>query len=195
MKKPEEIPLPGEAERLIAGEEAAALAKFRTRDFSGRLNRAIAADGTPGPSRRAARRIPGWVWPAAALFVAAGILAYLAVPKPGPSGEADASARAMLIRLPGLDGLESWAKDTALEPAPLSVSAARFASVLAGMKTVAAEDTARGVPGRANSDGAEAASSGASRPRLGLEKLMEILIRDRAVAKTLSLVSPKFKEG
>jgi len=32
-------------------------------------------------------------------------------------------------------------------------------------------------------------------PHLGLEKLMEILIRDRAVEKTLSLMLPKIKEG
>jgi len=184
MKSPENKPLPENIERLIAKEETAAMSRFRARDFSARVKRAVAADRTPAPSRAGDRRVPGWAWTAAALFVAAGILAYVAVPKRVPIGGADGSARAVAIRLPGLDGLEAWARDTALEPAPASPAVGGFAAAFAGMGVgTAAEEPGTFAP------------TDRKIPRLGLEKLMEILIRDRAVEKALSLMSPKFKEG
>lgn len=174
---------PDPIERLIADEEAAAMARFRQGDFRSRLERAVAAEEAPVPTKPNARRIPSWAWTAAALFVAAGILAYVAVPKRGPSGGASEAARAMVLRLPGLDGLDEWARNAALEPAPASPAAGGFAAALAGMKT------------RARPAGEAAAAERIRPSRLGLEKLMEILIRDRAVEKVLSLASPKFKEG
>lgn len=176
-------PLPKDIARLIAEEETEALARFRQRDFPGRLERAVAVDEAPAPARSHARRIPRWAWTGAVLFVIAGIMAYVAVPKRGSFGGADGEARAVAIRLPGLDGLEEWAKDTFLEPAPAIPAAGSFAAAFAAMKKDAQPAD-------------EAVSDERIRPpHLSLEKLMEILIRDRAVAKTLSLISPKFKEG
>jgi|WetSurMetagenome_2_1015567.scaffolds.fasta_scaffold192448_2 hypothetical protein len=181
MKSPENKPLPENFERLIAEEEAAAVAKFRAGDFSGRVRRAVAAEGSSAAPRPVARRVPGWAWAAGALLTAAGVLAYLAVPK--PAGIANGAAFAELVRFPGLDGLEAWEKDAALAPTPSSPVAGGFAAALAGMKT------------SARPAGEAAAAERIPPSHLGLEKLMEILIRDGAVAKTLSLMSPKFKEG
>jgi hypothetical protein len=82
--------------------------------------------------------------------------------------------------------LDLWAKDAALEPARLSPAPDAFAAVLAGIKDYEDARAAAAVDSRSRHDRA---------PHLGVEKLMEILIRDGAVEKVLSLISPKFKEG
>jgi len=183
MKSAKDKPLPEDVRRLIEAEEDAALARFRSDDFAGRVAKAVTANGDRASARAGAHRIPRWAWAAAAVFGLAAIVAYLAFPKRGPSPFEPGTARAASVRLPGLDGLDAWARDAALEPAPLSPAAGGFAAVLAGLTT------------RARATDAVEPASMAPAPRLGLEKLMEILIRDRAVEKALSLASPKFKEG
>ncbi len=184
MKNLREKPLPEDIERLIAEEESAAMARFRGSDFAPRLKGAIAVAGHEAPAPLPSRRIPGWTWAAAGVLTAAAILAYIAVPKRGPSRGAAEEKRTAFVRLPGLEEMELWAKDAALAPAPLSRATSAFAAALARMKAGAATAESVGI-----------APTEQRVPHLGLEKLMEILIRDKAVEKTLSLVSPKIKEG
>jgi hypothetical protein len=184
MKNIKENPLPEDIARLVREEESAAMARFRGRDFTGRLKRTIAAAGGAAPVRASLRKIPRWMAASAGVLAAAAIIAYVTVPKRGADDGAAERARPGLVRLPGLDGLDLWAKVAALGPARLPIASDHFAAFLSGMKAVATTVT-----------NVDLIPTEGKAPHLGLEKLMEILVRDRAVEKALSLVSPKFKEG
>ena len=110
MKNIKENPLPEDIARLVREEESAATARFRGRDFTGRVKRAMAAAADAAPVRASLRRVPRWMAASAGVLAAVAIVAYVAVPKRGADDGAAERARAGLVRLPGLDGLDLWAK-------------------------------------------------------------------------------------
>jgi hypothetical protein len=174
---------------LIAEEEAGALARFRSRDFAGRLKRALAEEAAPVTGRPFYRRIPRPAWVAAGILVAAGVALFLVLPRSAPSGSAIKAISAALIRTPGLQAIREPASAAAENPPSLSAPGeGRFAAVLAEIRKSSAPAVPAGT-------GAPVPSGKERAPHRDLEKTMEILIRDRAVEKVLTQIFQKTKEG
>ena len=182
---------PGAIERLIADEEAAALAEFRTRDFPSRVRRHISEEMGSGGKHRAF--FAGRLWRPAAIAAAAvllcAVIAFFVLPRGPSSNETAAVIQRALLGMPGLqtpDGTAGLDSDAAGVSG--GDSSPFFAAVLAAAyREITAGERAGTV---STAPGGERRS-----PRLSLQEKFEILIIDKSIERVLTPLANKFKEG
>jgi|GEM_PF-1218863 len=182
---------PDAIERLIADEEAAALAEFRTKDFPALVERRIAEETRAGVRPRAslASRLlrPAAIAAAAALLC--GIIAFFVLPRSSSSGGAAAMIQKALLGMPGLQELD---RTTVADPEAANISGGASRFSFAAVLAAAREEIVAG--GHAGTG--SAAPDGKRRaPRLSLREQYEILIIEKSVERVLTQLANKFKEG
>jgi hypothetical protein len=182
---------PDPIERLIADEEAAALAEFRTQDFPALVQRRIAKEARDGRKHRASffgRLLRPGIAAAAAALVCA-VVVFLVLPRGSSSNETAAMIQRALLGMPGLQPLDRpAAADSEAAGDSGGASSFSFAAVLAA----AHGEITAGERGRAGSSppGGEGRA-----PRLSLQEKYEILIIEKSVERVLTQLANKFKEG
>ncbi len=176
---------------LIADEEAAALAEFRTKDFPALVKQRIAEE-TPDGRRRRPSFLSLLERPAAigaGVALVCGLIAFLVLPRGSSSGGAAAMIQKALFGMPGLQALDRTAVvDSEAAGVSGSASSDSFAAVL----TTARKEIAAGERARTGSS-----PPGGKRraPRLSLQEKYEILIIEKSIERVLTQLAKRFKEG
>jgi len=182
---------PDPIKRLIADEEAAALAEFRTKDFSALVQRRIAKEARDGRKRRASffgRLLrPAAIAAAAALVCA--VVVFLVLPRGSSSNETAAMIQRVLLGMPGLQPPD---RRTPTDSEAAGVSGGAFSFSFAAVLAAAHGEITGGERGRAGSSppGGERRA-----PHLSLQEKYEILIIEKSVERVLTQLANKFKEG
>jgi hypothetical protein len=176
---------------LIAGEESAALAEFRTRDFPALVQRRIAEEARAGQRRRTSfsgRLLRPAAIAAAAVLICV-VVAFLALPRGSSSNETATMIQRALLGMPGLRSLE---RATAAKPEAASVSGGAASFSFAAVLAAARNEIAAGERVRT---GSSAPGGELRAPRLSLREQYEILIIEKSVERVLTQLANKFKEG
>jgi len=182
---------PDAIERLIADEEAAALAEFRTKDFRARVGRHIAKETRAGEGRRASfagRFLRPAAISAAAILICV-FIAFLVLPRSSSSNETAAIIQRALL---GWPALRSLPRATAAKPEAASVSGGAASFSFAAVLAAARNEIAAGERVRT---GSSAPGGELRAPRLSLREQYEILIIEKSVERVLTQLANKFKEG
>lgn len=191
MRSDHQTSRPDAIERLIADEEAEALAEFRTSDFSARVQRRMAEENRNGRRSRAsfAGRILRPAAIAAAAVLLCVVIAFFILPRGTSSNETAAVIQKALLGMPGLQPPDRTAGlDSEAAGVSGGSSSPFFAAVLAAARR---EIVAGGHAGTGS-----AALDGERRaPRLSLREQYEILIIEKSVERVLTQLANKFKEG